>query len=93
MNPSVISDTRSEAYGRVERAVAECWGDAVVSPYLMLAASDSRHYGEISDNVYRFSALALTSEERALIHGNNERISVESITKNAEFYIRLMKKS
>ena len=93
MNPSVVSAVDSEGYSRLSSAVGECWGDAVVSPYLMLACSDSRHYGEISDKVYRFSALALSREERALIHGNNERISIESITKNAEFYIRLMKKS
>ena len=35
--------------------------------------------------------MALTSEERAAIHGNNERIRVENIHKAVEFYIRLMK--
>jgi acetylornithine deacetylase/succinyl-diaminopimelate desuccinylase-like protein len=34
----------------------------------------------------------LTAEERKTIHGNNERIRLESISKAAEFYIRLMKK-
>jgi len=36
--------------------------------------------------------MALTSEERATIHGNNERIGLEGIKKAVEFYIRLMKK-
>jgi len=35
--------------------------------------------------------MAMTSEERATIHGNNERIRLESIHKAVEFYIRLMK--
>jgi carboxypeptidase PM20D1 len=34
----------------------------------------------------------LTNEERRTIHGNNERIRLETIGKSVEFYIRLMKK-
>lgn len=90
MNPSRISQTNCEAWDKVATAVASTWKGALVSPYLMVQCSDSRHYGRISDKVYRFSAMALTSEERATIHGNNERITVETIHKSVEFYIRLM---
>lgn len=90
MNPSRISQTDCEAWNKVATAVASTWEGTLVSPYLMVQCSDSRHYGRISDKVYRFSAMALTSEERATIHGNNERISVDTIHKSVEFYIRLM---
>ena len=93
MNPSAISITSGEAWERIVGAVSDTWRDAIVSPYLMLACSDSRHYGEISDKVYRFSALKLTKDERASIHGNNEKISVEQIGKSIEFYTRLMRVS
>lgn len=92
MNPSVISKTDCEAYETVSAAVSETWQDAIVSPYLMVACSDSRHWGVISDRVYRFSAMALSGEERSYIHGNNERVPVGTIAKTVEFYIRLMKK-
>lgn len=93
MEPSRVSRTDCEGYRRVEAAVGNTWKGSLVSPYLMVQCSDSRHYGRISDRVYRFSAMALTSEERATIHGNNERIKVENITKAVEFFIRIIKNS
>ena len=93
INPSVISRTDCEGYERVCDAVADTWQDAIVSPYLMVAGSDSRHWGAISDRVYRFSAMALSKEERGMIHGNNERIPLATISRTVEFYIRIMRKS
>ena len=90
--PSRISQTDCPAWDTVAAAVAETWPGCVVAPYLMVQCSDSRHYGRISDHVYRFSAMDMTSAERKTIHGNNERIRLESICKAVEFYIRLMNK-
>ncbi len=90
--PSAISQTGCESWDRVAAAVAETWNGCIVTPYLMVQCSDSRHYGRISDHVYRFSAMDLTSEERKTIHGNNERIRLDCLHRSVEFYIRLLKK-
>lgn len=90
MNPSNISETSGEAWEKMCAAISGTWKGVIVSPYLMLACSDSRHYGEISDHVYRFSAMALSKEERASIHGNDEKIPVEKIVQTVEFYLRLI---
>ena len=91
MDPSRISTTDSEGWRKVSSAVASTWKGCIVAPYLMVQCSDSRHYGRISDRVYRFSAMDLTSEERATIHGNNEKIRLEALECTVEFFIRLMK--
>ena len=90
--PSRISRTDCAGWDKVSAAVSETWPGCIVSPYLMVQCSDSRHYGRISDKVYRFSAMDLSAQERATIHGNNEKVRLEGIARAVEFYIRLMKK-
>ena len=88
--PSRISQTGCESYNKVASAVAGTWKGCITTPYLMVQCSDSRHWGILSDKVYRFSAMDLTKEERGTIHGNNERIRLECLHRAVEFYIRLM---
>lgn len=90
-NPSPISETKCEVYDRISKAIVSTWKGAIVSPYLMMQCSDSRHWGRLSKYVYRFSSMDLTKEERQTIHGNNERIRLDCLKKSVEFYIRLMR--
>ena len=91
MNPSRISRTDDDAFRKVAHAVRGTWRGTLVTPYLMVQCSDCRHWGALSDKVYRFSAMDLTAEERATIHGNNERIRTEAVGRAVEFYLRLIK--
>ncbi len=90
--PSAISQTNCESWDKVAASVAETWAGCIVTPYLMVQCSDSRHYGRISDHVYRFSAMDMTGEERKTVHGNDERIRLDAIARSVEFYIRLLRK-
>ncbi len=90
-NPCSISSIDSEGWERLCCAVKSSWPQAIISPYLMYAASDSRHYAEISKNVYRFSVIEMTKQQLDSIHGNDEKISVEQLEKMIKFYICLIK--
>ena len=90
VNPSPFSNMDSEGYSRVSNAIAATWQEAIISPYIMIAASDSRHFCRISDVVLRFSAMAMSSDDRKRIHGNDERIREEQFTEALSFYQRML---
>lgn len=90
--PSPYSRSDGEGWEALRESILQTWPGVIVSPYLMMAASDSRHYARISDRVYRFSPMAMPPEIRKTIHGHNERISIETIVKMIAFYLRLIQK-
>ena len=58
--------------------------DAVVVPSLLVATTDTRHYVDLVDNLYRFHGTQLSIAQSTSIHGTNEWITVESYLKSIE---------
>jgi len=62
----------------------------IIAPRLLVAATDTRHYREISDNHYRFVWMRANSKDLGRIHGTNERIAKSSIVDAVRFYHRFI---
>jgi len=90
--PSPVSPTTGAAWELLSRSVRQTFGEdeVIVTPYVMLGASDSRHFTRISDHVYRFSPFEMSGEERGTLHAMNERIRVESWLRGVRFYTTLV---
>ncbi len=89
-NPSKVSSTNTFGFLVIQKSIREVFPNAVVAPALVIAATDSRHYQEVSDNIYRFLPMQLTNEDLSRIHGINERISVENYHQAIRFYRQLI---
>lgn len=85
-----ISSTTSSSYALIAALSHEILPEAPVAPGLVLAGTDSRHYADVAENVYRFQPILLNAEDLERPHGLNERISVENLERMIRFYIALM---
>lgn len=89
-NASAVSDWSASGYGAIAQSMREVYSDVVVAPGLMIAASDSRHYGKVADDAYRFNPIRLTPELLTGFHGTNERISIADYAQGVRGYIRII---
>ena len=89
--PSPVSPTSGPEWESIRESIAETFPEAIVSPYVMLGASDSRHFTAISDAVYRFTPFEMSTEERGTLHARNERIRVATWLRGIGFYAALLR--
>ena len=89
--PPKISDYKTEAFDYIKETVKKVFPDVGVSPFILNAGTDSRHFAKICDKVYRFGAFRLDDELFATVHSANERMPIKDYLKMVEFYTELMK--
>ncbi|WP_028603124.1 M20 family peptidase [Ottowia thiooxydans] len=89
--PSPISPTASASYQLLNRTLRSLFPDTLVAPGLMIAATDSRHFTEVSQHIYRFSPVRAKPEDLARFHGTNERVSIANFGELIRFYVQLLR--
>ncbi len=89
--PSPISDHNTKSYEYIKDTVAQVFPGVAAAPYVMNAATDSRHFAAICKEVYRFAGFVFTEEQRASIHSADEFMPVDAYIKGIEFYKALIK--
>ncbi len=87
---SPISRAGSAGFARLANVARMTFGDVIVAPGLTIAGTDSKHYGEVSDDSYRFNPMVIDSADLATFHGVNERISIDNLVKATSFYAALI---
>jgi carboxypeptidase PM20D1 len=91
--PSPVSPyDGDEAFGLIEWTITEIFPDAVPSPYVMMAATDARHFTEICDRVYRFAPFRMTKAQREAIHSYDEHLGIDDFLAGIAWYHRLIER-
>ena len=78
-NPLPPSPTDNELYQTIARVAQRRDPGCVVTPFLITGATDSRFFREIGVPCYDFSPFRLRQEDMKIVHGHNERISIENL--------------
>ncbi len=88
--PSKESPISGEAFETVKETIKKIFPEAIVTSYLMLEPPMRGKYQELSSNVYRFTPAQMDKTEIARMHGPNERMSTENISKAVQFFTELL---
>jgi acetylornithine deacetylase/succinyl-diaminopimelate desuccinylase-like protein len=86
----ILESEHSEFYTVVKQVANEMTPEARVTPSIMTGASDSQYFRGIGIPSYGFAPLIAKAEERKGVHGNNERMSIESMKFGIRAFYRIM---
>lgn len=89
--PSPVSPM-DDAFGLIETTIAEVFPDAIPAPYVMMAATDARHFTRICDRVYRFAPFRMSKDQRASIHTYDEHLGIDDLVDGVRWYQRLIER-
>ena len=90
--PLAPSSLASDAGEALSAVIAETFPEAVVAPWTLTGATDSRHFAAITSNIYGFAPF--TMDDTLLgIHGTNERVRVGDAERAVSFYCRLLRRA
>lgn len=84
---SAVTSAKSFGYQKVQAIMQQSYPDVVASPFLMIGATDSRHFGKVSSNIIKFSPMI----DPIGFHGIDERVSLESFQTALWFYEQLLR--
>jgi len=84
---SKVTPVKSFGFQQVEMAIKKSYPQTISSPFLVIGATDSRHFGEISTNIIKFSPMI----DPIGFHGIDERVSIESYQTALWFYEQLIR--
>jgi carboxypeptidase PM20D1 len=90
---SAISPSSGGDFDLIERSLRELQPEVLVAPGLLVGGTDSRHFAEVADQIYRFSPVHAAPDDMARFHGTNERMAVSDLVQMVQFYERLLRRS
>ncbi len=88
--PSPVSDADAPPFRALHTTIAQTFPDTIVTPFLVVGATDARYFRSLTPNVYRFMPVAMTQRDLERVHGIDERIAVDAYLGAIGFYRTLI---
>ena len=88
---SPVSSPESDGYRLLATTIRQVYPGTIVAPYLVLGATDARHYTGLSPTVLRFAPGLETSGSPPRAHGTDERVGIADHAQAVRFYAQLIR--
>uniref|UniRef100_A0A8C2KKC1 Peptidase M20 domain containing 1, tandem duplicate 2 n=1 Tax=Cyprinus carpio TaxID=7962 RepID=A0A8C2KKC1_CYPCA len=91
-DPLPISSYDEQAFGFqiIKKTVQGMFPQLTVAPGICVGNTDSRHYKDITQDIYRFAPSWFKPGDPQRFHGVNERISIQNYEEIVLFYFQLI---
>ena len=90
-DPSGVSSVNAEPFQLLARTIRQVIPGTVVTPWLVVGATDSRYYSRLTANVLRFVCEPIGPDDLRRVHGTDERVGVQAYANSVRIYIQLLK--
>ena len=90
-NPSAVTRVGGEPFQLLARTIRQVVPEAVVTPWLVVGATDSRYYARLTPNVLRFTGAVIGEDDVRRVHGTDERVGVRAYADAVRIYIQFLK--
>jgi carboxypeptidase PM20D1 len=90
-NPSAVARVDAEPFQLLARTIRQVVPGTVVTPWLVVGSTDSRHYADLTPNVLRFVGALIGKDDLRRVHGTNERIGVHDYATEVRLYLQLLR--
>lgn len=71
--------------------MSQLFPGAIPVPFLLIAATDTRHYEDLTRNIYRFNPIVATPDLVSGTHGTDERVRADDLVRAARFFAQLIR--
>lgn len=89
--PAAEASVDSPGFAGLAAAISQTFPETAIAPYTLTGMTDSRHFGRLADDVYRFAPFRVVPEDRQRIHGIDERIRLDDCGRMPRFYRTLLR--
>ena len=81
-----MSSIESDAFRQLHRTIREVYPEVAVAPFVLVGSTDSVHYVDLCENIYRFIPAQLAERDTQRFHAIDERIPLQDYTDIVRFF-------
>lgn len=83
---SPISPVDTDGFRQIAGTIRGVFPGTTVAPYLVVGATDARHYEALTPNIYRFLPVPFGPDDLKRFHGRDERIAIKDYADTIRYY-------
>ncbi len=91
-DPSPMSPTDTPSFRAIDEISTELYEKPVTVPFMVMGATDARHYACVTDQIYRYSPFNIPANIFLLFHSTDERMALDCMDKAVAFFKMYIKK-